>query len=55
MHLERTLRKPGFQRHPDGLRFLLGSAMHQSVICIPTPGDVWIVFRHPDIKRVVEE
>lgn len=37
------------------LRLLLGPTMDQPIIRIPAPGVVRIVFRHPDVKRVVKE
>jgi L-lactate dehydrogenase (cytochrome) len=38
----------------EGLRFLLGPAVNQPVIRIPTPRKVWVRPRHPEVERVVD-
>jgi hypothetical protein len=38
----------------EGLRFLLGPAVNQPVIRIPTPRD-WVRPRHPEVERVVQK
>src|ERR1700730_17396031 len=39
----------------EGLRFLLGPAVNQPVIRIPTPRKVWVRPRHPEVERVVQK
>src|ERR1700730_2501702 len=35
----------------EGLRFLLGPAVNQPIIRIPTPRKVWVRPRHPELAR----
>ena len=39
----------------EGYRFLLAVAVHPSIIGIPTPREVGVGPRHPEIERVVEK
>ena len=55
MHLQPALRQSGLKLGLEGLRFLLGPAVHQPIICIPTPREVRVCPCHPEIERVVQE
>ncbi len=55
MHLKAAFRKPRFQRKPNLLRLLHASTVHEPIVCIPTPGSLRIVPRHPDVGRIVQE
>jgi hypothetical protein len=39
----------------EGLRFLLGPAVNQPVIRLPTPRKVWVRPRHPEVERIVQK
>ena len=39
----------------EGLRFLLGPAVNQSVVRIPTPRKIRVGPSHPEIERIVHE
>src|SRR5215831_11106174 len=55
MHLQVALRQPGLKRCLESFGFLLSTTVHQSVIRIPTPWEVRMCPRHPEIKRVVHK
>ena len=55
MHLQATLRQAGLKLHFESLRFLLVTAVHQSIIRIPTPREIRMCPRHPEIERIVEK
>ena len=55
MHLQAALRQASLKLCFESLRFLLVTAVHQSVICIPTPREFRVCPRHPEIERVMEE
>jgi hypothetical protein len=55
MHFQLALCEPCLKRSLDGLCFLLGSAVHQPVVCIPTPREVRMYPLHPQIKGVMQE
>jgi len=46
MHLQAALRQASLKLCFESLRFLLVTAVHQSVICIPTPREVRVCPRH---------
>jgi hypothetical protein len=54
MQFQAALLKSGLKRLLDCLRFSLGPAMYEPVICIPTPGELWKRSLHPDIERIVQ-
>ena len=45
----------GLKLSHDGLCLPLGPAVHQSVVCIPTPRKLRVCPCHPQIKRIVQE
>ena len=53
MHLQVTLFQACLKLGPDGFRFLLGPAVYQPVIRIPTPREVRICPPHPEIECVM--
>jgi hypothetical protein len=55
MHLQTAFRQAGLKLPLEGFRFLPTSAVHQSVIRIPTPWEIRMCPRHPDIERVVKK
>ena len=55
MHLQAALCQPCLKLGLEGLRFLLVPAVHQPIVCIPTPREVGVRPRHPEIERVVQE
>ena len=55
MHLQAALRQASLKLGLEGFGFLLGPAVHQPVIRIPTPREVGVCPRHPEIERVVQE
>ena len=55
MHLQVALRQPGLKLSFNSFSFVLGSAVYQPIICIPTPWEVEMCPRHPQIERVVHE
>src|SRR5271166_739584 len=55
MHLQVTLLQACLKLCPDGFRFLLGPAVYQPVIRIPTPREVRICPPHPEIECVMQE
>jgi hypothetical protein len=55
MHLQVVFRQPGLELGLEGHCFLLGTAVHQPVIGIPTPWEFGVRPRHPKVKRVVHK
>src|SRR5437667_10926145 len=55
MHLQVALRQASLKLRLERLCFLLVTAVHQSVVRIPTPREVRECPRHPEIERVVEK
>ena len=55
MQLQVALRQPCLKIGLEGLRFLLGPAVNQPVIRIPTPRKVWVRPRHPEVECVVQK
>jgi hypothetical protein len=55
MQLQPAFRQSRLKRSLDGFRFLLGPAVHQSVISIPTPWEVGMCPFHPEIKCIMQE
>jgi hypothetical protein len=55
MHLQVALRQTGLKLSLESCCFLLTVAMHQPIVSIPTPWEVRMRPRHPEIKRVVHE
>jgi len=39
----------------EGLCFLLAAAVNQPIVGIPTPREIRVGTRHPEIERIVEE
>src|SRR5579871_785393 len=55
MHLQTALRQASLKRRFKCLRLLLVTAVHQPVICIPTPREARVRPCHPEIERVVHK
>jgi hypothetical protein len=55
MHLQAALCQANLQLRLKRLSFLLVTAVHQSIVRIPTPREVRVFPRHPEIKRIVEK
>ena len=55
MHLKSAHLQPRLKLRLYGLCFLLGPAVHQSVVSIPTPRKVGMCPPHPEIKRIMQE
>jgi len=55
MHFQAALHQPGLKLSFESLRFLLVTAVHQSIVRIPTPREVRMSPHHPEIKRVVQK
>src|SRR5216683_2378507 len=55
MQLQAARCQAGVKFGLEGYRFLLTSAVHQPIIGIPTPREVGVGPRHPEIERVVEK
>src|SRR5689334_16796241 len=55
MHLQTALRQTSLKLRLEGFCFLLATAVHQSIICIPTPWEIRVCPCHPGIKRIVEK
>jgi hypothetical protein len=50
-----AFRQSGLKFSLEGFSFLLGPAMHQPVICIPTPREVGVCPLHPEVERIVKK
>jgi hypothetical protein len=55
MHFQLAFRQTGRQRRFHSNGFGLRPAVHQPVVCIPAPWEVWMLARHPRIERVMHE
>ena len=55
MHLQAALRQASLKLRLERLCFLLVTAVHQSIVCIPTPREIRVCPRYPEIERVVEK
>src|SRR5215472_10385760 len=55
MHLQTAFRQARLKLRLEGFRFLFATAVHQPVIRIPTPWEIRMCPRHPDIERVVKK
>jgi len=55
MHLQMAFRQTCLKLRLEGFCFLLATAVHQSIICIPTPWEIRVCPCHPGIKRIVEK
>ena len=55
MHLQTAFRQTSSKLRLEGFCFLLATAVHQSIICIPTPWEIRVCPCHPGIKRIVEK
>src|SRR5271170_6918764 len=55
MHLQLAFRQTCRKRCFQGNGFRLRSTVHQPIICIPAPWEVWVLSCHPRIKCVVQE
>ena len=55
MHLQMALRQASLKLQLERLCFLLVTAVHQSVVSIPTPREVRVCPHHPEIERIVEK
>ncbi len=55
MHLKAALREPRFQRKLNLLRLLHAFTVYEPIVCIPAPGSLGIVPRHPDVERIMQE
>jgi len=55
MQFEPAFRQPGVERGLDRFRFVLSPAMNQPIIRIPTPWEVTMCPRHPEVERVVHK
>jgi hypothetical protein len=55
MHLQTAFRQAGLKLHLEGFRFLPTAAVHQPVIRIPTPWEIRMCPRHPEVERVVKK
>ena len=55
MQLQLAFRQTDLEVGLDGLRLLLRSAVHQSVVGIPTPRKLRVRPHHPAIERIVQE
>ena len=55
VHLKPAHLQPRLKLRPEGFRFILGPAVHQSVISIPTPRQVGVCPCHPKIKCVMQK
>jgi len=55
MHLQTAFGQTKLKLGHDDLRLLLAPAMHQSVVCIPTPRKLRVCPCHPQIERIMQE
>ena len=55
MHLQTAFRQAGLKLRLEGFRFLPTAAVHQPVIRIPTPWEIRMCPRHPEVERVVKK
>ena len=55
MHLQVAIRQASLKLRLQRLCFLLVTAVNQSVVRIPTPREVRVCPRHPEIERIVEK
>ena len=55
VHLKPALCQARLELDLEGLGFLLGPAVDQSIIRIPTPREVGVCPRHPEVERVVQK
>ena len=55
MQLQTTRCQADLKLNLQSLCLLLASAVHQSIIGIPTPREVGVGPRHPEIERVVQK
>jgi hypothetical protein len=55
MHLQTAFRQAGLKLRLEGFRFLLATAVHQSIVSIPTPWEIRMCPRHPEVERVVKK
>jgi hypothetical protein len=55
MHLQAAFCQAGLKFDLEGLRFQLTATVHQPVVCIPTPWEVGVCPRHPEVESIVQE
>ena len=55
MHLQTAFRQASLKLCLEGFRFLLATTVHQSIVCIPTPWEIGMCPRHPEVERVVKK
>jgi len=55
MHLQVALRQSGLKLSLNSFRFFLGTAVYQPIICIPTPWEIRVCPRYPEIERVMHK
>src|SRR5207302_8078378 len=48
MHLQAALRQASLKLRLERLCLLLVTAVHQSIVCIPTPREIRVFPRHPE-------
>ena len=53
VHLEAALFQASLKFGLEGFSLLLGPAMHQPIICVPTPRVVGVCPFHPEVECVV--
>ena len=55
VHLQSALSEPGLQLGQQGLRVLLGSTVHETIVGVPAPREVVVRPVHPCIEAIVQE
>jgi len=55
MHLQLASREPLLHRLPDPFRLLLGSTVHENIVCISLERHLGEPLLHPGIERQMQE
>src|SRR3954449_5875441 len=55
MHFQAALCQAVLKLCLEGFSFSLAAAVHQPVVCIPTPREAGVCPRHPEVKSIVQE
>src|ERR1700730_15224280 len=55
MHFQEGICQACLKLCLESLSFVLVPAVDQSIVCIPTPWEVWVRPCHPEIERVMQE
>lgn len=55
MHLQLARREPRLKRRLYSESFVFGSTMHEPIVRIAAPREIWKSSREPNVKRIMEK